>query len=115
MPKSVDPPVVMGVPASNRQSTIYDLPIIDMVPSAIQSHNKDPVEGFTVTQDTKTMMKEPLISHPDMNRTNQHTLETRPYRGDDEGCCDCCESCCDGVCSDETLCICLLCCCMCDN
>ena len=114
MTKFVDPPVVMGVPA--RQSTIYDLPVIDMVPSTIQSHqshSKDPVEGFTVTQNTKTTMKEPLISHPDMNRTNQHTLEIRRYRGDDDG--NCCDSCCDGVCSDETLFMCLICCCVCDN
>ena len=81
------------------QPTIYDLPVVDMIPTTIQSSSKD-------------NLKKPLLSNPDMNRTNKHTRYTREYREDsDEPCCD---SCCDGVCSDETLCMCLCCCCACD-
>ena len=102
MPKFKEPPVVMGTPCNQTQATIYDLPVVDMIPTTTQS-----------SADTKDNLKKPLLSDPDMNRTN-HTLETRPYRGDDDSCCDC-DSCCDSVCSDETLCMCLLCCCVCDN
>jgi hypothetical protein len=100
MPRLEETLVVVGVPCN--QTTIYDLPVADLVPTTIQS-----------SANTKDTLKKPLLSNPDMNRTNQHTLETRPYRGDDDK--NCCDSCCEGVCSDETLCLCLLCCCMCDN
>ena len=85
MPKFVDPLVVMGVPASNRQTTIYDRPSVDMVPTTIQSHknhNKDPVTDFAMTQNTKKTMKEPLIYHPDMNRSNDYYRDKRRYRDD---------------------------------
>jgi len=99
MPRLEEPLVVAGVPCN--QTTIYDLPVAELVPTTIQS-----------STDTKDTLKKPLLSNPDMNRKN-HTLETRPYRGDDDK--SCCDSCCDGLCSDETLCMCLFCCCMCDN
>jgi hypothetical protein len=95
MPKFPDPVVLA-------QPTIYDLPVLDMVPTTIQSPAPNKI------QDT---MKKPLLSNPDMERS--YHKDTRRYHDDsDEPCCD---SCCDGVCSDETLCMCLCCLCMCED
>jgi len=100
MPKFEEPPVSIGP----LRPTIYDLPVLDLIPTTIQS--------------PKDAMKKPLLNNPDMERSYHKSKDkdkdTWHHDDSDERCCDC-DSCCDGVCSDETLCLCLCCCCMCEE